>query len=52
MHKTPIGLGARAMIDGFRCHVYEDDTPPGPSDVDEKIRCARGSKAFRYRYAV
>lgn len=52
MEKTPIGLGAKAKIGGFRCHVYEDDTPPGPSDVDEKIRCVHGRKAFRYRYAV
>jgi hypothetical protein len=52
LSKNPIGLGAKAKIGGFRCRVYEDDTPPGPSDVDEKLRCVHGRKAFRYRYAV
>jgi len=52
LSKNPIGLGATAKIGGFRCRVYEDDTPPGPSDVDEKLRCVHGRKSFRYRYAV
>jgi hypothetical protein len=37
--------------DHFRCHVYEDLTPP-EQDSDVRVRCVHGDKAFRFEYAV
>jgi len=49
---VPIGLGRHSRINRYRCVVYRDATPPGPSDVYEFIRCVKGRKAFRFSYGT
>ncbi|HKG04764.1 MAG TPA: hypothetical protein VKB03_16450 [Conexibacter sp.] len=49
---VPISKGEVTYIGRFACHVYQDLTPPGPSDSWVRVRCARGRKAFRLEYAV
>lgn len=49
---VPLRKGEVTRIGDFRCRVYEDLTPPGPSDSDVRIRCSHGRRAFRFEYAV
>jgi hypothetical protein len=49
---VPISKGQVTHIGRFACHVYQDLTPPGPSDTWVRIRCVHGSKAFRLEYGV
>ena len=49
---VPVQKGEVKRIGEFRCRVYQDLTPPGPSDSDLRIRCSHGRKAFRFEYAV
>ncbi len=48
---TPLSEGHVTHIGRFRCHVYEDLTPP-EQDSDVRVRCVHGEKAFRFEYSV
>jgi len=49
---VPISTGKVTHIGSFTCRVYQDLTPPGPSDTWVRIRCTRGARAFRLEYGV
>ena len=49
---VPISAGQVTHIGTFTCLVYQDLTPPGPSDTWVRIRCANGARAFRLEYGV
>lgn len=49
---TPIQAGRVRQIGKFRCAVYQDLTPPGPSDTWVRVRCVHSAQAFRYEYGV
>jgi hypothetical protein len=49
---VPISTGVVKYIGKFRCSVYQDLTPPGPSDTWVRIRCTHSRQAFRVEYGV
>ena len=49
---VPLAKGEVTYIGRFACHVYQDLTPPGPSDAWVRIRCVHARKAFRLEYGV
>jgi hypothetical protein len=49
---VPISKGAVGHVGKFTCVVYQDLTPPGPSDTWVRIRCTHSRQAFRLEYAV
>jgi hypothetical protein len=49
---VPIAKGKVTHIGTFTCRVYQDLTPPGPSDTWVRIRCSSGQRAFRLEYGV
>ena len=46
----PIRKGRTTRFGSFKCRVYRDLTPPGPSDVWVYVLCERGRQTFRVNY--
>lgn len=49
---VPIHTGIVRHIGRFACRVYQDLTPPGPSDTWVRIRCVSGRQAFRLEWGL
>lgn len=52
VQNVPTRKGQVTRIGAFSCRVYQDLTPPGPSDLWVRIRCTDRHRAFRLEYGV